>query len=106
MPHRSISRRALDDAAFPVRLKLRVPATGLGSTLLEILRWLRREVGDGSFAHHEVEALEDEALAIHFQRLEAATAFMAAFPKLELADGTATRSYKKQRVPRRSASSA
>jgi hypothetical protein len=100
MPHRSISPRALDEAAFPVRLKLRVPSNGFGQTLLDILRWLRREIGEANFAHHEAETLEDEALAIHFRRIEDALALLSTFPRLELADDTASRSYQRQRVSR------
>ena len=98
MPHRSISTRALDEAAFPVRLKLHVPPHGFGHALIDILQWLRREVGDGNFARHEAETLEEEALAIHFRRLEDAATFMSAFPELQLADGTTSRLYARQRL--------
>jgi hypothetical protein len=100
MPRRSIAPRTLDDAAFPVRLKLRVPPAGFGQNLIEILRWLRREVGNGNFAHHEAETLEEEALGVHFRCLEDAAAFMTAFPDLQLADGTVSRSYARQRASR------
>ena len=107
MPHRSISTRALDEAAFPVRLKLHVPPHGFGHALIDILQWLRREVGEGNFARHDADTLEDEALAIHFRRLEDAAAFMSTFPELRLADGTASRLYARQRVsPRLPLSSA
>lgn len=104
MPRRSITPRTLDDAAFPVRLKFCVPPNGFGQILIEILRWLRREVGHGNFAHHDAETLveEEETLAIHFRRLQDASAFMAAFPDLQLADGTGLRSYARQRLARKS----
>ena len=44
---------------------------------------------------------EDEALAIHFRRLEDAAAFLGAFPYLRLADGTASRVYARQRLTSR-----
>jgi hypothetical protein len=50
MPHRSILQRSLDDAAFPVRVKLRVPEEGFGASLISMLRWLREELGEGNFA--------------------------------------------------------
>ena len=98
MPRGSISTHALDEAAFPVRLKLHVPPHGFGHALIDILQWLRREVGEGNFARHEAETLEEEALAIHFRRLEDAAKFMGAFPDLRLADGTASRPYARQRL--------
>src|SRR4028119_2043944 len=52
MPHRSIPQRSLDDAAFPVRVKLRVPEEGFGASLISMLRWLREELGEGNFARH------------------------------------------------------
>ncbi|TNC70895.1 hypothetical protein [Rubellimicrobium roseum] len=93
MPHRSIPQRQLDDAAFPIRVKLWVPDMGLGPVLLDVLRWLRCEVGEANFAHHEGETLEREALAIHFRRIEDATAFLSAFPQLRLLDETTSRAY-------------
>lgn len=101
MPHRSISTRTLDEAAFPVRLKLHVPPHGFGHALIDILQWLRREVGDGNFARHEAETLEEEALEIHSRRLEDAATFMGAFPELRLADGTASRLYTRHRLSSR-----
>jgi hypothetical protein len=100
MPHRSISPRVLDDAAFPVRLKLRVPEEGLGAALIEALRWLRLEVGLDSFAHHDAESLDGETLAIHLRSLTDAAALLSAFPKLELADDTTSRTYTRRRIPR------
>ena len=55
--------------------------------LLEMLRWLRDEVGEGNFARRDASSLDREILAIHLLRPEDAMAFLAAFPKLELADG-------------------
>lgn len=99
MPRRSIPPRALDDAAFPVRLKLRVPPNGFGPLLIDMLRWLRHRVGDGHFAHHEAETLEEEALAFHFRCLRDAADLLSAFPMLELADSTTLPAYTRQRVP-------
>lgn len=45
MPRRSTPRKLVVDAAFPVRVKIRVPPDGLGLLLDEcfngVLRWLR-----------------------------------------------------------------
>ena len=93
MPQRSMSQRALAEATFPIRIKVRIPPTGLGRDLIELLRWLAREVGEGNFARHDTETLEEEALAIHFRRPEDLNRFLASFPRLELADETRSRAY-------------
>lgn len=96
MPRRSIPQPVLDDAAFPIRVKLRVPDLGLGKVLVEMLRWLRTEVGECNFAYHDTETLEGEALALYFRRIQDAAALLSAFPKLETADTTTSRAYSSQ----------
>lgn len=93
MPRRSMPQHVLDDAAFPIRVKLRVPDLGLGTVLIEMLRWLRSEVGENNFAYHDAETLEGEALALHFRRFQDLAAFLRAFPKLDIADTTTSRAY-------------
>ena len=94
MPHRSIPQNVADDMVFPIRVKVVVPPHGLGIGLLEILRWLQRELGDGNFARHEAEVLENEALALYFRRITDAAAFLENFSHLELADGTTSRAFR------------
>ena len=89
-------QHVLDDAAFPIRVKLRVPDLGLGKMLVEILRWLRTEVGESNFAYHDTETLEGEALALYFRSVPDAAALLKAFPKLEIADTTTSRAYSSQ----------
>jgi hypothetical protein len=103
MPHRSIAQPGLDDTAFPVRLKLRVPELGFGNVLIEMLRWLREELGESNFARHDTSTFDHETLAFYFRRLDDAAAFLSAFPKLELADGTTSRTYTAPSVPGRRA---
>ena len=103
MRHRSMPPRVLDDGAFPIRVKVRVPPQGFGPVLIEILRWLRSEVGEGNFARHEAERLEGEALALHFRQLRDASALLCAFPQLELADKTSSRAYLSPLRPKRRA---
>lgn len=100
MPHRSIRRLALDNTAFAVELKLLVPELGFGKGLLEMLRWLRDKVGEGNFARRDASTLESEILAIHLRRAEDAEAFLSAFPKLELADGTTSPANTSPLLPR------
>ncbi|WP_210526181.1 hypothetical protein [Rubellimicrobium arenae] len=101
MPQRSATPRVLDDAAFPLRVKLHVPALGLGPVLIEVLRWLRNEVGEDNFAHHDAETLEAEALAIYFRRADHMMRFLHAFPNLGLADETGLPSYHNPRTLKR-----
>lgn len=103
MPRRSIPQPVLDDAAFPIRVKLRVPDLGLGKVLVEMLRWLRTEVGEGNFAYHDTETLEGEALALYFRKIPDAAALLSAFPKLETADTTTSRTYSSQALLRKRA---
>ena len=91
MPQRSITHSEPANDAFPVQMHLLVPEQGFGKVLLEILRWLRREVGGDNFARRDASTFEREILAIHLRRPEDAAAFLAAFPKLELTDGPASR---------------
>ena len=101
MPQRSIPPRVLDDAAFPLRVKLHVPALGLGPVLIEILRWLRSEVGEANFAHHEADSLETEALALYFRRPDHLLSFLQAFPTLQLADETNSPGYRNPKTLKR-----
>ena len=100
MPHRSFPQNLLDEAAFPIRVKLHVPEGGFGTFLIAMLRWLREELGEGNFARHEADTLEGEALAIYFHRIEDALEFLLNFPEVSLADGTMSRMYRSPRLPR------
>ncbi|SHJ10417.1 hypothetical protein [Wenxinia saemankumensis] len=82
MPRRS-SRPDLD-LNFPVRVKIRVPPTGLGQRLVEAIQWLRRELPD-RHGHGSARMLRGDAIALHFVSLEDAAHFVAAFPDFELA---------------------
>ena len=88
MPQRSVTHPEPANDAFPVQMNLLVPEQGFGKVLLEMLRWLRGEVGEGNFARRDASTFEREILAIHLRRPEDAAAFLAAFPRLDLTDGT------------------
>lgn len=93
MPHRSIARSRSTNSRFRAQLNLLVPELGFGMVLLEMLRWLRDEVGESNFVRRDASTFEREILAVHLCRPEDAAAFLAAFPKLELADGTTSQVY-------------
>ncbi len=83
----------IDDLAFPIRVKLAVPGTGLGNVLSDMARWLAAELGPGEYAEWSGQTLGGNADVIHFRRVEDADRFLQAFPGLELADGTRSRAY-------------
>ena len=93
MSRRTTPQRTIDDAAFPIRIKLRVPPTSLGNILTDLLLWQSAEVGPGDFAQHPGATLGGDAVAIYFRRIGDAARFLEAFPMLELADGTTSRAY-------------
>ena len=78
MTRRSARQADTDDLAFPIRVKLRVPTTGLGNVLTDLLMWLSAEVGPGNFAQHPGPTLGGEAVAIHFRRISDAARFLDA----------------------------
>lgn len=93
-------QRDLDEMAFPIRVKIAVPAGGLGRTIDELHRWLREEIGPGEQATHSGHGLGTDALCLYLRRPEDLARVLAAFPQLELADGTTSRAYSSPLLPR------
>ena len=99
MTRRSTPQKKIDDAAFPVRVRVVVPGFGFGPDLIAMCRWLSTEIGDADCAMHGASEAGKNACAFHFRDLVGARAFMAAFPALELADGTNAPTYHSPAVP-------
>jgi hypothetical protein len=76
-----------------VRVKIRVPANGLGMVLDDCFKWLNDNVGPERFAQAATATLGGSATAFYFLCLEDAQRFVDAFGYLELADGTHAPSY-------------
>lgn len=93
MAQRTRLQSKTDDLAFPVRVKLAVPPGGLGGTLNAIGVWLHEQVGKGNYAVHSAPGLGGDAMAVYFREVETARAFLVAFPKVDLADGTTSSAY-------------
>ena len=93
MSLRSTPQRTTDDAAFPIRLKVRVPPSGSGFLLTDMHLWLTSEVGPGSFAHHSGGTLGGGVTALYFRRAEDLVRLLEAFPILAPADSTTSRAY-------------
>lgn len=85
MTRRTTPPAKRDDDAFPVRIKLAVPPDGLGATLDAMTRWLRANIPQGEFATHSARTIGGSAMALHFERIEDAARFLAAFPDAHLA---------------------
>lgn len=88
MVRRSAPQKRIDDDAFPIRVKIRVPTLGFGGQLAQMQVWLQDHLGIGNFAHHSAATLTRHACAYYFRTTEDARAFLDAFPTLELADDT------------------
>jgi hypothetical protein len=97
MCRRSPPQNAIDDRAFPVRVKVLVPERGF-ENLLAIGRWLETELGRGNYAQHAAATIADAA-AWYFRTVDDARAFVAAFPSLVLADGTDYPTYQSPHLP-------
>lgn len=93
MTQHSIRQAKRDELAFPVRVKIRVPDTGLGPMLDAMIDWLRCNLSSADYACHSAHGLACSTAAFYFRNLEAAQAFLSAFPAAELADGIASPAY-------------
>lgn len=104
MSRRSIPQPKIDDAAFPVRVYLRVPGDGLGRRLDALLQWLSENLDRGDYAIHAggrhpgSNGLEDR-LAIYVRHPEIASTLLAQFSELELSDGTEAIAYTSPAIP-------
>ena len=85
--HTSPNKRRIDDA-FPIRVKIKVPPDGLGLVLNEINGWLNENLGVERCRTLPTRGVNCNAKAIYFREMSDANSFLAAFPALELADGT------------------
>lgn len=99
MPRRSTPQRKIDDTAFPVRVKFRVPPLGFGGKLDEIGYWLNNSLERDDFAMHSCSTTCADAMAIYFRDTQTADRFVRAFPDVELADGTRSITYTRAGLP-------
>jgi hypothetical protein len=93
MDWRSTPQKRLDKRAFPVRVHVLVPGRGFENLLLDMRGWLDANIGRGSYTAHGAGVGLAHATAWYFRAVEDAQAFVAAFPMLELADGTELPTY-------------
>ena len=93
MAQRTRLQSKTDDLAFPVRVKLSVPPGGLGPKLTVIGAWLQVRAGKGNYAVHSASGRTGDTMAVHFRDVKTARAFVAAFPDVNLSDGTLSGAY-------------
>lgn len=89
-------------------MNILTPTNGFGSLMGEgknaIYAWLDREVGRGDYAIHgagrvAVSGGMRDQVSFYFRSPEAAARFLAAFPTLELGDGTVSPTYTSSTFP-------
>lgn len=95
MVKRSTPQREIDERAFPVRMLVCVPKIGFGVRTTAIHEWLSDQVGRADHAFHPAgrQHAGRDVVAVYFRNPAPAMAFLAAFPDMELADGTALPGY-------------
>lgn len=97
---RTIPEAKTDDAAFPVRVRFHVGPHGLGRTAAALHAWLDDQIGRGNYAvHGGGRAVGGDCVSLYFRTPADAVAWPAAFPQLELADGTRLPGYHSPYLP-------
>ena len=99
MVRRTAPRAESERNARPVVVRVLVPELGLGRTYKAVYQWLGENLGKGEFWHGPHTCALGEGMAFHFRTVEHASAFLAHFPELVLADGTMARSYSSPDLP-------
>lgn len=100
MTRRTTPQAKTDDAAFPVRVRFHVGPHGLGRTAITLRDWLDDQIGRGNYAvHGGGRAVGGDCVSLYFRTPTDADAWHAAFPQLELADGTRLPGYYSPYLP-------
>lgn len=88
MVRRSTSQFKIDDLAYPIRVKFKLPEGGLYRQGLDPDGWLKANLAHLAWAWGGGAASLgcNDATAYFFRRIDDAKRFMEAFPQLELAD--------------------
>lgn len=83
----------MDNSAFPVRIKVWISEPWTSDQYQRIETWLLENVGHGRYAKHCSRTMGEDSAAYFFRTMDAGCRFLAAFPELELADGTISPSF-------------
>lgn len=103
MTRRSTPQAKIDEAAWPVRIRIVVPPMGLGSQLNKIYAWLDQHLGRSEYALHAdggivMDGERLDRVAIYVRHPADADALLEAIP-LTLADGTMSGTYSSPALP-------
>ena len=60
-------KKKLDEARFPIRVRVAVPEEGLGNLLDELVRWLDLEAGCGNWAENSDTLPRQDAMSIYLK---------------------------------------
>lgn len=80
MARRSTPVKKIDDARFPVRIRVSVPANGFGQSIHDMHTWLNDQIGADRWAKHS----DGPSAVFYFFAPNDATRFLSQFPHLEL----------------------
>lgn len=83
-----LPRDKMDNSAFPVRVKVWLPEAWNRDDYWRLEDWLYTNLDHGNYAKHPAMTMGQRSSAYFFRDADAARGFLAAFPELELADGT------------------
>ena len=72
-------KKAKDEKAFPIRIRVKVPENGYGNQYAEIHEWLLEHAGRDNFAWNADSVPGIDASAFYFYDLEIAVRFMDRF---------------------------
>ena len=99
MSRRSSPQSKLDEAAFPIRLKVQVPLEGFGGKINEMYEWLDTHVGAGLYATHGGgRNVTGDIWHVYFCDADLAHRFIQE-QDVELADGTLCKTYRNSTFP-------
>ncbi|MBS9719048.1 hypothetical protein ACFFUT_09595 [Pseudohalocynthiibacter aestuariivivens] len=72
-------KKAKDERAFPIRIRVKVPEDGYGRQYIEMQEWLLEHAGRDNFAWNSDSVPGIEASAFYFNDLAIAVRFMDRF---------------------------
>jgi hypothetical protein len=90
MPTPTISHRTQESLAFAVRIRVQMPQNSPKRFTSDILTWLFTRHGRDGFAHRRMGVRAGSPEVFYFRQLDDAQEFLAAFPELKPANGTAS----------------
>ena len=88
MSRRAPPAKMAADKVWPIRVFIRVPSLGFSGVGIDPHQWLTKQLGPDGYALHSAGSPTRDVAAVYFRQIGNAAAFLAAFPKIELASAT------------------